>query len=131
VVRNRPQNKASVPMSKTVHTGRRYAAELCVISTIKMLAMQEAQMTIMSYMSRRCSQHASALRVHTTITPSLVYTESKLSIRRHMGSSKHSIAAPAGPGGAGSKRDALVSSMPVQNAAYRDIEPWHSIGCGI
>ena len=44
---------AKVPISRTVHTGSRNAAELCVISTIKTLAPADAQMTIMSYMSRR------------------------------------------------------------------------------
>ena len=68
--------------------------------TIKMLAKEDAQITIMSYMSRRCSQHASALRVQTTTTPSLLYTESTLSISRHMGSKRHSMAAPEGTGGA-------------------------------
>ena len=85
----------------------------------------------MSYMSRRCSQHASALRVQRTTTPSLVYTELTLSIRRHVGSKRHSMAAPEGTGGAGSKREPQNSSTIVQNAAYRDIEPSHSIVCSM
>ena len=118
---------ASVPMRRTVHTGRRYAAGLCAISAINTAATTEAQITIMSYMSRRCSQQASALRVQRTTTPSLVYTELTSSMRRHMGSKRHSMAAPEGTGGAGSRREARSTSAAVQNAAYKDIEPWQSI----
>ena len=119
---------ASVPMRRTMHTGRRYTAGLCAISAINTAATTDAQITIMSYMSRRCSQQASALRVQRTTTPSLVYTELTSSMRRHMGSKRHSMAAPEGTGGAGSTREPLNSSSPVQNAAYRDIEPSQSIG---
>ena len=45
-----------------------------------------------------------------------------------MGSKRHSMAAPEGTGGAGSKREPQNSSTIVQNAAYRDIEPSQSIG---